>query len=249
MLPRKLLPLILIAMVFAAGCIGAHGHKDTPTISLRPIACPAGKNLTLVNDARSVTPKDPAYRLAVDLMRGELEEAKALYRVAASKKENENALRSLSNISRLLLSDSTVLNETTIRIGNATYDYIVLSVYDYDDPHCEGDVKFSPDIFRVNDVTARLIPSNWTRGTATYTGIPYSTYVVRIGNETCRVRFTELSTLILPYLRASDYILLINGGEDRLCRMRGSLYTIHFGFFKKDSEERKEVSLLLVRRG
>ncbi|WP_297475459.1 hypothetical protein [Thermococcus sp.] len=181
-------------------------------------------------------------------MKDELEEAKALYRVAASKKENENVLRSLSNISRLFLGDSTVINETTIRIGNATYDYVVLSVYDYKDPHCEGDVKFSPDIVKVNDVTVRLIPSNWTRGTATYSGIPYSTYAVEIGNETCTAGFTELSTLILPYLRAGDYILLINGGKDRLCRMQGSLYTVHFGFFKRGTEEGKEVSLLLVKR-
>ncbi len=249
MLPRKLSPLLLIVMVFAAGCIGAHGHKSTPTIQLKPAACPAGRNLTLVNDAYNVTPKDPSYRLAVNFMNNELEEAKALYRVAASKKENENVLKSLSSVSILFLSNSTVINETTIRIGNATYNYVVLSVYDYDDPHCEGDVKFSPDILRVNDVTARLIPSNWTRGTATYTGIPYSTYVVGIGNETCKVSFTELSTLIIPYLRAGDYILLINGGKDRLCRVQGSLYTIHFGFFKKGTEEGKEVSLLLVKRG
>ena len=248
MLPRKLRPLLLIVMVFAAGCIGAHGHKNTPTISLRPVACPAGKNLTLVNNAHNVTLKDPSYRLAVNLMKDELEEAKALYRVAASKKENENVLRSLSNISRLFLGDSTVINETTIRIGNATYDYVVLSVHDYKDPHCGGDVKFSPDIVKVNDVTVRLIPSNWTRGTATYSGIPYSTYAVEIGNETCTAGFTELSTLILPYLRAGDYILLINGGKDRLCRMQGSLYTVHFGFFKRGTEEGKEVSLLLVKR-
>uniref|UniRef100_UPI00263384EC hypothetical protein n=1 Tax=Thermococcus sp. TaxID=35749 RepID=UPI00263384EC len=164
MLPRKLLPLLLITVVFTAGCIGAHGHKNTPTISLRPVACPAGRNLTLINDAHNVTLKDPSYRLAVDLMKSELEEAKALYRVTASRKENENVLRSLSNISRLFLSNSTVINETAIRVGNATYSYVVLSVYDYDDPHCEGDVKFAPDILKVNDVTARLIPSNWTRG-------------------------------------------------------------------------------------
>ncbi len=249
MLPRKLRPLLLIVMVFAAGCIGAHGHKSTPSIPLKPVACPAGENLTLVNNAHNVTPKDPAYRLAVDLMKGELEEAKALYRVAASKKENENVLKSLSNISRLFLSNSTVINETTIRVGNATYNYVVLSVYDYNDPHCEGDVKFSPDILRVNDVTVRLIPSNWTRGTATYTGIPYSTYVVGIGNETCKASFTELSTLIIPYLRAGDYLLLINSGKDRLCRVQGNLYTVHFGFFKKGTEEGKEVSLLLVKRG
>ncbi|WP_456366603.1 hypothetical protein [Thermococcus sp.] len=248
MLPRKLLPLLLIAMVFAAGCIGAHGHKNTSTISLKPVACPAGGNLALVNDARNVTLKDPSYRLAVDLMKGELEEAKALYRVAASKKENENALRSLSNISRLFLTDSTVINETTIRIGNATYDYVGLSAYDQDDPHCEGDVKFSPYIVRVNGITAKLIPSNWTRGTATYSGIPYITYAVEIGNEACKVSFTELSTLIVPYLTAGDYLLLINGGKDRLCGMQGSLYTVHFGFFKKGTEEGKEASLLLVKR-
>ncbi len=249
MLPRKLLPIILIAMVFAAGCIGPHGHKSTPIIPLKPVACPAGRNLTIINDAHNVTLKDPSYRLAVNLMKDELEEAKALYRVAASKKENENVLKSLSSVSILFLSNSTVINETTIRVGNATYNYVVLSVYDYNDPHCEGDVKFSPDILRVNDVTVRLIPSNWTRGTATYTGIPYSTYVVGIGNETCKASFTELSTLIMPYLRAGDYLLLINSGKDRLCRVQGNLYTVHFGFFKKGTEEGKEVSLLLVKRG
>ncbi len=247
MLPRKPLILLLMAMVFAAGCIGAHGHKNTPTISMKPVACPAGENLTLVNDAHNVTLKDPSYRLAVDLMKDELEEAKALYRVAASKRENENILRSLSNISRLFLTDSTVINETTIRIGNEIYDYVVLSVYDYKDPHCEGNVKFSPDIVKVNDVTVRLIPSNWTRGTATYSGIPYSTYAVGIGNETCTAGFTELSTLIIPYLTAGDYLLLINGGKDRLCGVQ-ILYTVHFGFFKRGSEEGKEASLLLVKR-
>jgi len=248
MLPRKLPPLLLMAMVFAAGCIGVPGHKNTPTISLRPAACPAGKDLALINDAHNVTLKDPSYRLAVDLMKSELEEAKALYRAAASKKENENVLKSLSNISRALLINSTVINETVIRIGNVTYNYVVLSVYDYNDPQCEGDVEFSPNILRANDVTARLIPSNWTRGTATYTGIPYSTYMAGIGNETCKASFTELSTLVIPYLTAGDYLLLINSGKDRLCRMQ-TLYTVHFGLFKEGTEERKEASLLLVERG
>ncbi|WP_297417212.1 hypothetical protein [Thermococcus sp.] len=248
MLSRKLLPLLLIAVVFTAGCIGAHGHKSTPSIPLKPVACPAGENLTLVNNAHNVTLKDPSYRLAVDLMKSELEEVRALYRVATSREGNENVLRSLSNISLLLLSNSTVINETVIRVGNATYNYVVLSVYDYNDPDCDGDVEFSPNILRVNNIAVRLTPSNWTRGTVTYTGIPYSTYMVGIGNETCKASFTELSTLIVPYLTAGNYLLLIDGGKDRLCRMQGSLYTVHFGFFKKDSEERKEASLLLVKR-
>ncbi|NJF26132.1 hypothetical protein [Thermococcus sp. Bubb.Bath] len=247
---RKLYSLIftimVFAMIFAAGCISGHGHKSTPSIPLKPVACPTGKNLTLINDARNVTLEDPSYRLAVNLMKGELEEAKALYQVAVLTKGNKNVLTSLSNLSRELLSDSTIINDTAIRIGNATYTYVVLSVCDYHDPHCKEEVRFLPDTVDVSGVVARLLPPNWTTSTATYTGIPYRTYVVTLGNRTCRVYFNELSTLIMSPLTAKDYLLLIDGGKAQSCGSHDRVYTIHVGFSNANTGERKEISLLLI---
>lgn len=243
---RELSPLLLITMLFAAGCIGSHNHESTPTISLKPVACPTGKNLTLINNAHNVTLNDPTYRLAANLMKDELEEAKSIYQVAVLTKENKNVLNSLSNLSKALLSNSTVINETVIKVGNVTYTYLVLSVYDSHDPHCKEDVKFLPDIVDVVGVVAHLLPQNWTTSTATYTGVPYTTYIVAVGNRTCRIYFNELSILIMSPLTAGDYHLFVHSGKAKSCGEHGNVYPVHIGFSNVKTGERKEISLLLI---
>ena len=203
---NMLVPFLLIALIFTSGCIS--GHEKASTFSITPVACPNRENVTALNGAGNITANSSTYKAAVELMKRELEMAKEIYRTIEKKKGSE--LRRFSNFTRLFLSDSRVINETAMQVGNKTYGYALLFLRD---KRCG--INFRPESINVSGLHIQRLPPNFANGTRTYTGIPYTTYAVRVrtpNNEVCKVYFSDLTTLSAPYATVGDFTLLASGG-------------------------------------
>ncbi len=203
---RVLTPLLMIALVLAAGCVS--DHEKPSAFSITPVACPNRGNVTALNNADGITANSSAYELAVELMKEELGRAKEIYRTIEEKKGSE--LERFSNFTRLFLSDSRVINETAMQVGNETYGYVLLFLHD---ERCG--INFRPESINVSGLRIQRLSPNFTNGTRTYTGIPYPTYAVRVrtpNNELCKVYFSGLTTLSAPYATVRDFTLIASGG-------------------------------------
>ncbi|GAB6136132.1 hypothetical protein [Thermococcus prieurii] len=200
------MPLLIIALVFTSGCIS--GHEKASTFSITPVACPNRGNVTVLNGADNITANSSTYKVAVELMEKELGRAKEIYRTIEEK--NGSELERFSNFTRLFLSDSRMINETAMQVGNETYGYVLLFLHE---ERCG--INFRPESINVSGLHIQRLPPNFTNGTRTYTGIPYTTYAVRVrtpNNELCKVYFSDPTTLSAPYATVGDLTLIASGG-------------------------------------
>jgi hypothetical protein len=243
-----LVPFLIIALVFTSGCIS--GHEKTPTFSVTPIACPNRENVTALNSADNITANSSTYKLAVELMRTELERAKEIYRevVKENKQKSTGVGRPLSNFTRTFLTDSAVINDTAIRIGNETYTFVLIRLRDR-----SCGVRFEPNVTTVNGISVRLLPPDYINGTRTYTGLPYSRYSVRVevspqGERACTVRFNYLSTLWVPSADVGNLVLIAQGGMEGCGEACENIGDVSFGFLNVGSED-VTVYLILVKEG
>ena len=89
--------------------------------------------------------------------------------------------------------NSTIINETTLSIGNRVYRYVIVSIY-----YSESKLNFMPQEIRVDDVFIKYLPRNKS---VTYTGIiPYS-YLMRYRGKTYDIGFGSIT-----YVEASYYL-------------------------------------------
>ena len=236
----------MIALVLAAGCVS--GHEKPSAFSITPVACPNRGNVTSLNNADGITANSSTYKVAVELMKTELKRARKIYREAVKEngRKSTGVGRSISNFIRTFLANSTVINDTAIRIGNVTYTFVLIRL---DDRSCG--VSFEPRVARVDGITVHLLPSDYINGTRTYTGPSYSLYSVkltgRLENETCRLRFPDVVPLIaIPRVHAGDYTLYIYGSKPDGRGQCGNVGNVNFRFLSAGGED-VTVYIVLVK--
>ena len=133
-----------------------------------------------------VMPNSSLYRLAVENLKEILREAKNIYLEALEKNETWRILiyEPYSNCSRVFILNSTTINETILYIGNTTYRYIIVNIYNH-----ESKFSFMPQRIRVDDVSIELLPRSKS---VTYMGaMPYE-YLTNYGCRAYRVSFTSI---------------------------------------------------------
>jgi len=182
-------------------------------------------------------------------MRKEIERAREIYREAVkeNKQKSTGVGRPLSNFTRTFLANSTVINDTAMRVGNVTYTFVLIRL---DDRSCG--VSFEPKVARVDGISVHLLPSNYINGTRTYTGPSYSRYSVklrgRLENETCRLRFPEVTPLIaIPKVDVGGYTLYIYGSKPDGNWQCGNVGNVNFRFLSAGGDD-VTVYIVLVRR-
>ncbi len=237
----ELIPsLMIIAMVFVMGCVSSHTNARSS--SVKPLVCPSGSDVKALNDSENVGTSGHTYLLAVNLFRKELERVKHLYHEAIIKK-GSTALNGFSVLSEEILSNSTVINRSVIGVGNETYGYVLLLLQD---KRCG--VNFRPESINVSGLHVHRLPLNFTSRTRTYTGIPYTTYSVRVGTsgKSCRVYFYDLTVLSAPSVTVGGVTLMATGGWLHYDGACGGIGELSFRFYS--GGEDVTVYLLLFRK-
>ncbi len=96
-----------------------------------------------------------------------------------------------ANLSKTLLLNTTIINETTLIMGNTVYRYIVVHVYD-----SESKLNFMPQRIQIDNILVELLPKNKS---ITYTGsIPYN-YLVSLKNKTYKTSFLSIGFVETSY--------------------------------------------------
>ncbi len=141
------------------------------------------------------------YALALENFKHILKEAREVYAELVGK--GKLYMMNLDNFSKLFIEKASIVNETTIRIGNELYRYVVFHVY-----NTKNKFLFDPKKLMVNGIEIRLLPRNRS---VTYTGgLPYS-YLIMYGSEVCRVRFFEIGFVTANYNLLGSTINPCNG--------------------------------------
>ncbi len=147
--------------------------------------------------SNTISVKDYTYKIAVRKMKKILEEARNIYLNAIDKNETWKILiyKPYTNISKAILLNTTIINETTLVLGNTTYNYIIVHVYD-----SESKLNFMPQRVQVNNMVVELLPKNKS---ITYTGgVPYD-YLLNLKNKSYRISF-----LSIGFVKASHYLTI-----------------------------------------
>ncbi len=183
---RKLLALCvaLVAVVVLAALIQYSG-LFTGTSKLSP-ETPSNSweresTSSKPSSAPTITVESPQYKLAVSILREVLRGAKAY----SPKVEPKVKTRELDE---LLILDSTIVNETTLVIGNTTYEYVVIRAWDH-----KHHVQVDPEEIVVDDILIKQVPRN--KSVTTTGGTPFN-YVVHVGNRTCHVTFYYIGFMV-----------------------------------------------------
>ena len=141
------------------------------------------------------------YASALENFKHILKEAREVYAELVGK--GKLYMMNLDNFSKLFVEKASIVNETTIRIGNELYRYVVFYVY-----NAKNKFLFDSKKLIVNDIEIRLLPRNKS---VTYTGgLPYS-YLIMYGSEVCRVRFFEIGFVTANYNLLGSTINPCNG--------------------------------------
>ncbi len=125
------------------------------------------------------------YRLAIKELEKILEDAKDIYLNALKYNETYEIFLSTQykNLStKMLLLNTTIVNETTIRIGKELYRYVVFRLYNTNN---KLGFYFAPKRISVDNIEVKLLPPRNT--TVTSTAGPVFNYLIKYRNETCRV--------------------------------------------------------------
>ncbi len=163
------------------------------------------------------------YALALKNLKYILNEARKMYTELVEK--NEPYMMSLDNFSEIFIEKASIINETTIRIGNESYRYVVFMVYNN-----KNKFSFSPSRLVVNDIEVRLLPRNKS---VTYTGgLPYH-YLIKYEDKVCSVKFIEIGFVIATNNLLGSTIKPCNG-----------IYVVRLSVNKGENE----VWLVLIKR-
>lgn len=163
------------------------------------------------------------YALALKNLKYILNEARKIYTELVEK--NESYMMSLDNFSKMFIEKASIINETTIRIGNESYRYVIFMVYNN-----ENNFDFSPQKLVVDDVEVQLLPRNKS---VTYTGgLPYH-YLIKYEGEVCSVKFFEIGFIIATNNLLGSTINPCNG-----------IYVVRLSVNKGESE----VWLVLIKQ-
>jgi len=129
-----LLVLVVFIAVATFGSWLMSGQEHPPTTTHIVADTSTTSPQSINNEAfdSTITIKDQAYRLAVETLKNILEEAKDIYLSALEENETWRILiyEPYSNLSKTLILNTTIVNETILFIGHMVYKYIVLHVYD-----------------------------------------------------------------------------------------------------------------------
>jgi len=119
-----------------------------------------------VNNANTTMPEN--YSLAVENFKNILGQAREIYLNAI--RNNETRSISIDNFSKMLILNSTIVNETTLYMNNTDYTYILLQVY-----NANNNFTFHPQRMEINNILVELTPKN---SSVTYTGGTPFDYII-----------------------------------------------------------------------
>jgi hypothetical protein len=136
--------------------------------------------------SNTTTAGSHAYKLAVKALKNILKKARDIYLNALEENETWKILiyEPYSNLSKTLILNATIANETTLLVGHTVYKYIVVSVYE-----AKSKLSFKPQRIQVNGVLVELLPRNKS---ITYTGIVPYDYLVCYKGRKYRVSFASI---------------------------------------------------------
>jgi len=141
------------------------------------------------------TVEDHMYRFAVEDLKNFLEEARDIYLNSL----RNNGTRAIliyepySNLSKMFILNTTIVNETTLSIDHTAYRYMVVHVYD-----AESRQNFMPQRIQINSMLIELLPKNKS---ITYTGMTPYDYLVSYESNSYKVSFLSTS-----FVEASYYL-------------------------------------------
>jgi len=130
-----------------------------------------------VNNANTTMPEN--YSLAVENFKNILRQAREIYISAI--RINESQLISIDNFSKMLILNSTIVNETTLCMNNTDYTYILLQVY-----NANSNFTFCPQRIEINNVSVELLPKS---PSVTYTGGTAFNYMINYDGNLYNVTF------------------------------------------------------------
>lgn len=190
---RKLLIASCIAVVVVVALLvftqhlgfpaGTRGSGSVSSTSLSGSVATSTSGESVSGEPTSLTPLtvgSPRYDLAVETLKEILKEAKP-YLHGVRRNESWGSSVPPSELDTALILNSTIVNETTLRVGNATYKYVIVQAWDN-----ERHVRVEPEEIKVSNVIIERVPENKS---VTTTGGTVYDYLIRVGNRVCRARF------------------------------------------------------------
>jgi len=162
---------------------GTRGSGTVSNTSLSESVAASTSDGGVSSGPASLTPLtagNPQYGLAVEIMKEVLRDAKP-YLHGVRWNESRGSSVPPSELDVALILNSTIVNETTLRVGNTTYEYVVVQAWDD-----QRNLRVDPEEIKVNNVIIERVPENKS---VTTTGGTVYDYLVRVGNRTCRARF------------------------------------------------------------
>lgn len=200
-LPLIFVFLFVVLIISTAIVLFVFNYKHSFTDMRRATDTNTGSQNTpphvaYVNNAsNSITIENRTYRLSVKELKKLLEEARNVYLNALRNNETWMIMvyEPYSNFSKMLISNTTIVNDTTLLIGHTIYKYIVVHIYD-----AKSRLNFTPQRIQVNSILVELLPRNKS---ITYTGmVPYD-YLVSCKDKIYRISFTSIG-----FVEASHYL-------------------------------------------
>lgn len=164
------------------------------------------------------------YALALKNLKYILDEARKVYAELVEK--NKLYMMSLDNFSKMFIEKASIINETTIRIGNESYRYAVFMVYNN-----ENKFDFFPKKLVVDGIEVQLLPRNES---VTYTGgLPYH-YLIKYEGEACSVKFFEIGFVIATNSLLGStinpcngiYVLRLSVHKDIRCKCESEVWLV-----------------------
>jgi len=133
--------------------------------------------MQFVNNTNTTMSKN--YSLAVQNFKNILGQSREIYLNAI--RNNETLSISIDNLSKLLILNSTIVNETTLYMNNTDYTYVLLQVY-----NANNNFTFCPQRIEINTISVELIPKN---PSVTYTGGTAFNYMINYENHSYNATF------------------------------------------------------------
>ena len=188
---RLLVSAIIVVSIVSTIAIALYllGYEHFSTT--RRVAVNTGGNQPGASNI--VAAGNGAYRLAVRELKKILERARDVY-LDALRRNNTRGIfvcAPYSNLSKTLILDTTIVNETTLLIGHRAYRYIVVHIYD-----AESKLDFMPKKILVGNMLARLVPRNKS---VTYTGMTPYEYLVSYAGRVYRASFWSITYIDASY--------------------------------------------------
>jgi len=176
-----LLAVVIVILIISASLLyilnersptSKHIIVNTTSSSFQNIS-----NTQFVNNANTTAAEN--YSLAVENFEKILGQAREIYLNAI--RNNETLPISIDNFSKMLILNSTIVNETTLYMNNTDYTYVILQVY-----NANNNFTFCPQRIEINNISVELIPKN---PSVTYTGGTAFNYMINYDNNSYNATF------------------------------------------------------------